>query len=114
MHSGTVQQGDAWLQANLAPVLSSPWFTNYPSTVIVTMDEGDGSANAGSCCSGGGSGGPYPDGGHLVSHATAKGNLSAPVGDLYGMLRSIEEAFGVAVLGSAGNPVNSDFLSLFG
>ena len=41
MHTGTVQQGDAWLQANLAPVLTSSWFTNYDFTVIVTMDEGD-------------------------------------------------------------------------
>lgn len=112
MHSGTVQQGDAWLQANLAPVLSSPWFTNYPSTVIVTMDEGDGSANAGTCCLGSGSGGHIP----MVvisSHSLGKGNITT-AGDLYGTLRSIEEAFGLALLGNAGNPVNGDLLSMFG
>ena len=27
MHDGSVQQGDAWLRANLAPVLASSWFT---------------------------------------------------------------------------------------
>jgi Phosphoesterase family/Carboxypeptidase regulatory-like domain len=42
MHDGTVQQGDAWLKANLAPVLSSSWFTGFNSTVIVTMDEHSG------------------------------------------------------------------------
>src|ERR1019366_7372853 len=46
MHNGTVQQGDAWLKANLAPILASSWFTGFNSTVVVGMDEGDaGSTN---------------------------------------------------------------------
>lgn len=41
MHNGSVQQGDACLNANLAPVPSSSWFKNFNSTVIVTMDENE-------------------------------------------------------------------------
>ena len=41
MHNGSVQQGDAWLRGNLAPILASPWFIRGDATVIVTMDEND-------------------------------------------------------------------------
>lgn len=112
MHDGTVQQGDAWLKANLAPILASSWFTNFNSTVIVTMDEGDGSANGGSCCGGAGAGGHIP---MVIISSTAKGKGSmALTGDHYGWLRSAEEAFGLALLGSASGPSNGDLLSLFG
>ena len=49
MHDGTVADGNSWLQTNLAPVLSSAWYTNYTSTVIVTMDEND-AQSSGGCC----------------------------------------------------------------
>jgi hypothetical protein len=112
MHTGTVQQGDAWLKANLAPILASPWFTNFKSTVIVTMDEGDGSTNAGTCCASVGAGGHIP----MVvisNHAKGKGSLTL-TGDNYGTLRSIEEAFGLSPLGAASSSANGDLLSLFG
>jgi phosphatidylinositol-3-phosphatase len=95
MHNGTVQQGDAWLRANLAPVLSSSWFTKFDSTVIVTMDEGDvGTTNQ------------IP----LVvisADAAAKGAI-ATSGNHYGALRAIEEAFGLPLLGAAGSAANGD------
>lgn len=112
MHNGTVQQGDAWLKANLAPVLSSPWFTNFNSTVIVTMDEGDGSANAGTCCGGQGAGGHIPM--VVISNAAASTGAIGLTGDGYGLLRSLEEAYGLATLGAASNSANGDLVSLFG
>ena len=109
MHDGTVQQGDAWLKANVAPILASPWFTNFPSTVIVTMDEGDGQPN-GSLTT--------EQGGHvpmvvISSNAQGKGSVNL-AGDHYGTQRSIEEAYGLALLGEASNPANGDLSSLFG
>ncbi|MFZ0181342.1 MAG: alkaline phosphatase family protein [Candidatus Dormiibacterota bacterium] len=103
MHDGTVTQGDAWLQANLAPVLSSSWFTNFDSTVIVTMDENDAQSSP--------AGGQVP----LVvisRDAAGQGAISAP-GNHYGTLRAIEEAFGLPYLGASADPSNGDPLGSF-
>jgi hypothetical protein len=101
MHDGSVQQGDAWLQANVAPVLTSSWFTKFNSTVIVTMDEGDaGSTNQ------------IP----LVvisSHARGQGAI-ATSGNHYGTLGAIEGTFGLANLGGASDPANGDPTGSFG
>ncbi len=112
MHNGTVTQGDNWLQANLPGILTSSWFRDYASTVIVTMDEGDGSANAGSCCGGAGSGGHIP---MVVISSRAHGRRNVSLaGDHYGTLRSIEEAFRLGLLGQAASAGNGDLSSLFG
>jgi acid phosphatase len=110
MHNGTVLQGDAWAKANLAPVLASSWFKNYNSTVIVTMDEGDSDGSA-SCCNQP-AGGPIPM--IVISHAATGVGVDAVTGDQYGTLRSIEEAFGLPLLGAAANPINGDVRRLFG
>ena len=109
MHNGSVAQGDAWLKANVAPVLSSSWFTNFNSTVIVTMDEGDGQPN-----------GPLSgeQGGHIPmvvisSNALGRGSVSLS-GDHYGLLRTIEEQYGLSLLLNAGTAANGDLSSLFG
>ncbi len=110
MHDGSVAQGDNWARANLAPVLASSWFRDYNSTLIITMDEGDANGTA-SCC-GQLPGGPIP----LIivsNNAAGKGSL-AITGDQYGTLRSIEEVFGLSLLGDAANKINGDVSSLFG
>jgi hypothetical protein len=43
MHNGTVQQGDAWLQANIRNY--AQWAKTHNSLLIVTWDEDDNSAN---------------------------------------------------------------------
>jgi phosphatidylinositol-3-phosphatase len=108
MHDGTVQQGDAWLQANLPNVLTSPWFADN-GTVIVTMDEGDGQPNGPSSSEAGG---------HIPmvvisANALGKGAVTT-VGDHYGTLRSIEEAYGLSLLGNASTSANGDLFALFG
>jgi phosphatidylinositol-3-phosphatase len=110
MHNGSVAQGDAWLRANIAPVLTSSWFARR-GTVVVTMDEND-AAPLGSCC-----GLPLPGG--QVPMVVVSGNaghdrLITTPGDDYGLLRSIEQVFGLPLLGDAANPVNGDVASLFG
>jgi phosphatidylinositol-3-phosphatase len=101
MHSGSVQAGDAWLKANIAPVLASSWFTGADSTVIITMDEGDpGNTNA------------IPQ--VIISNnSIGHGNVSI-VGNLYGTLRTIEQEFGLPLLGNAQNPSNGDLYGYFG
>jgi acid phosphatase len=105
MHDGSVASGDAWLKTNLAPVLASSWFTNFNSTVIITMDENTGD-NSGA------------GGGHIplvVISSNAKGHGSiALTGNHYGALRSVEEAYGLSLLGAASNSANGDLTSLFG
>ena len=105
MHDGSVAAGDAWLKTNLAPVLASSWFTNFNSTVIVTMDENTGDNS-------GAGGGQVPNV-VISSNALGKGSL-ALTGSLYGDLRSIEEAYRLSLLGAAANSANGDLSSLFG
>jgi phosphatidylinositol-3-phosphatase len=104
MHSGSVATADAWLKTNVAPVLASPWFTGGHSTVIITMDENSGSNTGG--------GGPVPM--VVISSAAAgKGQVAVP-GNHYGLLRTIEELYGLPLLGDAGNAANGDLRRLFG
>jgi acid phosphatase len=110
MHNGTVAEGNAWLQANLAPVLTSTWFTRGNATVLLMMDEND-AQPSGSCC-GDATGGQIPN---VVISARAAGHGTvAMTGSLYGDLRSIEEVYGLPLLGAAANPSNGDLSSLFG
>jgi phosphatidylinositol-3-phosphatase len=100
MHDGTVPQGDAWLNGNLGPVLTSAWFTNFNATVIVMMDEGDsGTTNQ------------IP---MVVISSTAKGQGQiATYGNHYGTLGAIEQAYGLSLLGAAGNAANGDPFTSF-
>ncbi len=110
MHDGSVAEGDAWARANIGPVLTSSWFTDYDSTVIITMDEGNQDASA-SCC-GQPPGGPIPM--VIVSSVSVGVGTVAITGDQYGTLRSIEQEYGLPLLGAAANPRNGDLTSLFG
>ena len=104
MHDGSVQQGNAWLAANLAPVFASRWFNDGEATVIITMDENDAS--------------PSPAGGQvpmIAISSTARGaGHRAIYGNHYGTLRTIEQEFGLPLLGNALNPNNGDLYGYFG
>ena len=110
MHDGTVADGNTWLENNLAPVLTSTWFTGFNSTVIVTEDEND-SSPSGSCC-GDAAGGQIPM--IVISSNAVGGGTTSIIGDHYGTLRTIEEAYGLSLLGGASNSANGDLTSLFG
>jgi len=43
MHDGTIQQGDSWLQTNLAAYVT--WAQSNNSLLIIQFDEDDGSQN---------------------------------------------------------------------
>jgi phosphatidylinositol-3-phosphatase len=99
MHDGSVQQGDAWLRANLGPILALPWFLDYSSTVLVTMDEGDaGGANQ------------IPT--VVISRAASgKGDVSTFINH-YAVLRAIETVYGLGSIGGAANA--ADISAFFG
>jgi hypothetical protein len=104
MHDGSVQQGDAWLRSNLAPVLASTWFTGGNATAIVTMDENDRQSAPW--------GGQVP---MVVISNNARGAGTVTIhGNEYGLLRALEEVFRVALLGSAQNLSNGDLSRYFG
>ena len=108
MHDGSVADGDAWLRATLPSVLSSPWFADR-GTVVITMDEND-AEPSGSCC-GGAAGGRVP---MIVISANARGRGAiATTGDHYGTLRTIEEAYGLRLLGEAAS-AGGDLSAIFG
>lgn len=104
MHDGSVQQGDAWLRANLAAVLASSWFSDGNATVMVTMDENDAQSTP--------AGGQVP---FVLISSRARGAGALTIhGNEYGALRSIEEVFGLRLLAGAQSPGDGDVSRYFG
>ncbi len=105
--AGTLRQADTWLRANLAGVLTSSWFASG-GTIIVTFDEGT-SPNGATL---GEQGGQVP---MLVISARARGRGRVHLaGDHFGTLRTIEEAYGLPLLGAAAAARNGDLTALLG
>jgi hypothetical protein len=94
---------DAWLQGEMQTVMNSSWYRQGGS-VVITWDEG-GSRNG--CC-GGAAGGQIAT---IVVTAAGQRRLDTP-GDHYGMLRALEEAYGVGLLGRAADPASGDLRPL--
>ena len=93
-HDCSTATADSWLSTTLPMVLDSPWFSSN-GVVIVTWDEGTGSAG---CCSG-------AAGGHvatIVVSSRITQHLTAPEPvDHAGVLRTIEQLYGVPLLGDS-------------
>lgn len=95
MHDCPISTGDAWLHAWVPEILaSSAW--QDKGVLFITFDEGRGS---GGCCS-------YAAGGLIdtlvVSPLVQPGFTSDVPYDHYSLLRTIEEAWGLPLLGKAG------------
>jgi hypothetical protein len=86
MHDCSVRTGDGWLKANIVPLLSSPELAK--SVVFVVFDEGSTGAGGG---------------GNVVALATGPavrpGSTFARPTNHYGLLRTIEQAWGLPRLG---------------
>jgi hypothetical protein len=105
-HDGTVQQGDAFLSRFVPQVQSTAWY-RAGGVIIVEWDESD-ADNAGINGTGGGQ---VPT---IVVSAALKAHPAqdlTPV-DSAGVLRSIEDAYGLAHLGAAGNAANGNIDAL--
>ncbi len=106
MHSGSIQQGDAWLKSTMTTVLASAWY-QANGVVIITWDESAGSDASGLNGS---------RGGHIATIVVSKsshGSYAAGVNQ-YGTLRAIEEAYGVGLLGASADLANGDLSAAFG
>jgi acid phosphatase len=93
MHDCAVSTGDAWAQEHLEPYVR--WAADHNSLLIVTWDEDE---NRTSDPAGGGHIPTIFAGAHV-----AAGSRYAPTVDHYGVLRTVEAAYGLAGLGTAGS-----------
>ena len=105
-HDGTVQQGDAFLSRFIPQVQATAWYRSG-GVIIVEWDESDGDS-AGINGSGGGHVATIVVSNALKAHPQQD---SAPV-DSAGILRSVEDAFGLAHLNGAADPANGNIDSL--
>lgn len=104
-HDCSTATADSWLASNLAPVLSSSWFRE-DGIVIITWDEG---SDTSGCCGG-------ADGGHIATIVIAANRPShatlAQAVDHAGTLRTIEQLYGVPLLGDAACTCSGDLTQL--
>lgn len=103
-HDCALSKSDAWVGSFVTTVTASSWFSGG-GVLIITYDEGTSDSG---CCQGAT--------GHIatwvVSQATPAGaRLSTPV-DHAGVLRSIEELYGLPLLGAAACRCSGDLLAL--
>ena len=114
-----VAQGDAWLMNNLPTILGSSWY-QQGGVVIITWDEGFHTDNAGwvngaACPSSSNcGGGTVPTIVVSAANAALSNHNYATGGNLYGILRGIEEDYGVGLLGSSADAGNGDLEPAFG
>lgn len=87
MHNCSVATGDAWLKANVSAILTSPAFTTQRSLLVVTFDEGDSGDNVVACV--------------FAGPAARAHTVVATPFTHYSLLRTIEEAWGLAPLTGA-------------
>jgi phosphatidylinositol-3-phosphatase len=96
MHSSSVAAGDAFLKVFVPTIVDSPAFAN--SVLFITWDEGDSNTNGG---------------GHIativVSPGMPAGSTFAVQASHYSILRTIELAWGLPLLGQAATAPTLDF-----
>ena len=110
MHNGTIADGDAYLMNLVTAVQATSWYKT-DGTIIVTFDEDEGEPNPDGYCTDPviiKAVGPYCIPTFIISSAdTGVGTVAIP-GDHFGMLRSIEEAYGLPLLNNAANSTFGD------
>jgi acid phosphatase len=114
-HDGTVAQGDNYLQKLVTAVKATQWYAQN-GTIIITYDEDEGESNPPGYCT---NAVMLPAVGDtciptfIVSAKDANvGAVSTP-GDHYGMLRSLEECYGLPLLNNAA-AINSSGQAKYG
>jgi phosphatidylinositol-3-phosphatase len=106
-HDCSLRQSDTWVGGFVSRVTTSSWFAGG-GVLIITYDEGTSSDG---CCQG-------AAGGHIatwvVSRGTPPGARDATAVDHAGLLRTVEELYGLPLLGSASCACSGDLLGLIG
>ena len=105
-----ISNGDTWLKNNLPLIQGSTWY-QQGGTVIITWDEAYTTDSTGF---NGSTGGHIPT--IVVSAATKAGSTHtfSSGGNLYGILRGIEERYGVPLLANTATAGNGDLSGAFG
>jgi hypothetical protein len=106
MHDGPLDLGDTWLSQFVPAVQATAWYQRG-GVIIVTWDEGAPSDRSG--IAGG-------DGGHVAGFVISPAALNTaadedPV-DQAGILRSVEQAYGLAYLNDAAQPAHGSLSGL--
>jgi hypothetical protein len=98
--------GDSWLSQQIPAIQTTPWYRNN-GTILVAWDEGQSSDTSGLA---GGHGGHVA--GIVISQSlSGSGPVPTPVDDA-GILRSIEDAYGLAHLGDAADTAHGSVSGL--
>jgi hypothetical protein len=106
-HDCSTRTADSWVAATMPVILNSAWYRDG-GRIILTWDEGDGSAG---CCRGA-AGGRVPTLA-LSTRVAGPARSTAPV-DQAGILRTIEALYGLPYLGDASCTCSGDLLALTG
>jgi phosphatidylinositol-3-phosphatase len=106
MHNCPIATGDAWLKTWIPRILASPaWQQN--GVLFVLFDEGESSRG---CCA-------YAAGGNVaalvISPLVRPGYVSTVAYDHYSLLRTIEEAWRLPLLGKAGSSATASMVDFF-
>ena len=98
--NGTMQSGDSWLNSELPQIMNTNWYREGGQIVILYDTGYEDSSSTPS------EGGQIPM--VVVSARTQDmGSIATPI-DTAGVLRSIEQAYGLSYLGDAANAANGD------
>jgi hypothetical protein len=106
MHDGPSSVGDAWLSQQIPAIQSTPWYRKG-GTIVLAWDEGKDSDTSGIA---GGSGGQVAV--VVISQALYGSAPDTTPVDTAGILRSIERAFGPALLNDAADPSHGSISGL--
>jgi hypothetical protein len=106
MHSGSVRAGDDWLAAFVPPILeTSAWREN--GVLFITWDEGKSDQG---CC-GNAAGGHVPT---LVVAAAGRPGFHSPLPYThYSLLRTVEDAWGLELLGHSADSTTTPMADFF-
>jgi phospholipase C len=96
MHDGTIADGDNFLKAFVPQIQATSWYAQ-DGVILITWDEGETEEQI-----------PLL----AVSAKNAGKGAFAGQGNHYGVLRGIEEEYGLALIGNAANAANGDIKAL--
>jgi len=95
MHDGSIADGDQWIAALVPDILASPAWQQNGLLIIVWDEAGGGSQSD-------------PDGGHVpalfISPDIAPGTRSSTPASPYSLLRTLEQGWGLGLVGHSGDP----------
>jgi phosphatidylinositol-3-phosphatase len=103
--NGTMASGDTWLSGAIPQIMNTSWYREG-GQIVILYDTGYGDSGGFN----GSSGGRIPPVTIVSAHTAGMGLSTAPV-NTAGVLRSLEQVYGVAYLGDAGNASNGSLLS---